>query len=213
MIIINIFSMDNALFRAIDKFVDLIWLNLLTVVCALPIITAGASLTAMYHVLIKRAMKEEGTITVPFFRAFRSNFKNATCIWILALLIFAIYAYNIYLLSAGIMDGMGKMNVISGCVITVVLFFLLMVLSYAFPLLSRYDNGVKQTLKNAVLLSFAYFPKSISMVIILFFPLALMRLTDYFFWLWFLYGLAFPGHFIAQILAGVFTKTENIERD
>ena len=206
----NIFSMDNALFRAIDRFVDLIWLNLLTLLCALPIVTAGASLTAMYHVLLKMTLKEEGTVTVPFFKAFRNNFKNATGVWIPSLLIFCAYLYNIYLLRAGIMDGLGKMKVVSGCVIAIIMFFLLMVLNYVFPLFARYDNGIKQTLKNAVLLSFAYFPKSLCMIVLLFFPLAFMRLTDYFFWLWFLYGLSFPGYLIAQIISGIFTKTETV---
>lgn len=204
----NIFSMDNALFRAIDRFVDLIWLNVLTLVCALPVVTAGASLTAMYHVLLKMAMKEEGTVTVPFFKAFRENFKNATCVWVPVLFIFAVYWYNIYLLKAGVMESFGKMSMVSGGVIAVILLFLLMVLNYVFPLLARYDSGVRQTLKNALLLSFAYFPRSLCMVVILFFPLALMMLTDYFFWLWFLYGFAFPGYFIAQILTGVFAKTQ-----
>lgn len=206
----NIFSMDNALFRAIDRFVDLIWLNLLTLLCAIPIVTAGASLTAMYHVLLKMALKEEGTVTVPFFKAFRSNFKNATKVWIPSVLIFCVYLYNIYLLRAGIMDGLGKMKVVSGCVIAVMMFFLLMILNYVFPLFARYDNGIKQTLKNAVLLSFAYFPKSLCMIVLLFFPLAFMRLTDYFFWLWFLYGLSFPGYLIAQLISGIFTKTEDV---
>mgnify|MGYP003516477428 FL=1 len=49
----NFFSMDNAFFRIVGKMVDLIWLNVLTVICCIPVITAGASLTAMYYVELK----------------------------------------------------------------------------------------------------------------------------------------------------------------
>ena len=38
--------------------------------------------------------------------------------------------------------------------------------------------------------------------------LALMLLSDYFFWLWFLYGLSYPGYLIARIMLTVFQKTE-----
>ena len=71
-----IFSMDNPFFQFIGKLVDLVWLNILTLVCCLPVFTAGAALSAMYSVLIKMALKEEGVITKPFFRAFKENLKK-----------------------------------------------------------------------------------------------------------------------------------------
>ena len=70
-----IFSMDNPFFQFIGKLVDLVWLNILTLVCCLPVFTAGAALSAMYSVLIKMALKEDGVITKPFFRAFKENLK------------------------------------------------------------------------------------------------------------------------------------------
>ena len=76
----NIFSMDNAFFRFVGKVTDLVWLNILTLICCIPIFTMGAAFTAMYHVLIKIAIKEEGVVTRPFFREFKANFKNGVLI-------------------------------------------------------------------------------------------------------------------------------------
>ena len=48
---------------------ELAHLNLLTLLCCLPLITAGASLTAMHSVLVKMSRKEEGYIGRMFFDA------------------------------------------------------------------------------------------------------------------------------------------------
>ena len=63
-------------------------------------------------------------------------------------------------------------------------------------------------LKNAGLLLFAYFPKSICILIIGFFPIALMMLSDYFAWFWFLYGFSFPGFFVSMIVGNIFANIE-----
>lgn len=209
----NIFNLDNPFFRAVSKLVDLIWVNILTLICSLPVITAGASFTAMHYLLLRMAENDQGALTSGFFRAFRENFKKATKVWIGILLIALIYLYNMYLLRAGILDGMGSIKKISLGLITVILFLLIMVSNYIFALLARYENSLKETIKNACLLSFAFFPRSLCMVVIWFFPIALMMLSDYFLWLWFLYGLAFPGYLIAMLMVGVFRKTDHRKDD
>ena len=50
---------------------DLIVVNLLVLLTSIPIITIGASLSAMYYVLVKRVRGEEGYIPQMYFRAFR----------------------------------------------------------------------------------------------------------------------------------------------
>ena len=55
----NFFNMDNGLFRALGKLADLMLLNILFLVCSLPIFTIGASFTAMYYVTLKLAENEE----------------------------------------------------------------------------------------------------------------------------------------------------------
>ena len=209
----NLFSMDNALFRAIGKMADLIWINILTLVCALPVVTAGASITAMYSLTLRMAENDQRALTRGFFRAFCENFKNATKVWLCALVILAVYAYNLYLLREGVLDGYGPVKTLSLGLIALILFLLVMLLNYICALLARYDAGLKQTVKNAALLAFAFFPKSVCMTVIVFFPLALTMLSNYFLWLWFLYGIAFPGYFISLLMVSVFRKTEQAKEE
>ena len=198
--------MDNPVFRTIGKMVDLVWINILTLICALPVFTAGASFSAMYYLLLRMAEDKKGPLTGDFFRAFRENFKNATKVWLVALALLIVYAYNLYLIDAGALDGLGLFKKITLAVIVLILFALITMLVYTFALFARYDNGVKATLKNAAMLAIAFFPRSLCMTVLLFFPLALMMLSNYFFWLWILYGFAFPGYLIAMLMVRVFRK-------
>lgn len=200
------FNMDNIFFRTISKLVDLVWINILTVICSLPVVTAGAAITAMFYNLLRMADNDEGALTRGFFRAFKENFKKATKIWLCILAAVLILGSNLYLIRIGVMEGYGIMETASMVVLIVLLGAVLMISIYIFSLLSRYDNTLEGTIKNAALLAVAFLPRSLSMLVILFFPVALMTLSNYFMIFWFLYGMAFPGYLIAMQMLRVLQK-------
>lgn len=207
----SIFSMDNIFFRTVGKCTDLVWVNILTLVCCLPIFTIGASFTAMYTVLLKMVKNEEGGLTRTFFRAFRDNFKKATVVWLVCLVIGIVVASDVHLVRSGIMEGYGGLGKIVNVVVLLLALILFMIFTYIFPLMARYENSIKQTVINAAKLTLANFPRSLCMIVISVFPVALMMISDYFLWFWFLYGLAFPGFFNAQLLAKIFDKVEDVQ--
>ena len=83
----RIFDMNNKFFRFMSKVADLCILNIICVVCCIPVITAGASITAMYYVTLKMVRNEEAYIVRSFFKSFKQNFKQATIINLIMLLI------------------------------------------------------------------------------------------------------------------------------
>ena len=200
--------MDNAFFRFMGRVTDLVWLNILTLICCLPIFTMGAAISAMYHVLLKMALKEEGVVTRPFFREFKANFKNATTVFVPALIVLIIMTSNAYLIYQGVLDPYPRLRIVVGVSIGIIVAALIMFLNYYLAQLSRYENTVKQYSKNALLMMLAYFPRSLCMLVICAFPLALMTLSNYFLFFWFLYGFSFPGLFNAMLLGSLFLKTE-----
>jgi len=209
----NIFSMDNAFFRFMGKVTDLVWLNILTLICCIPVFTMGAAFSAMYHVLIKIAIKEEGVVTRPFFREFKANFKNATIVWVPSLIILIIMFSNTYLIYQGVLNPYPKLMIVVGISIGIISAAVLMFLNYYFALISRYDNDVKQSIKNALLMMIAYFPRSLCMLVIMAFPVALMTISNYFLFFWFLYGFSFPGFFNSMLLGSLFLKTEKVSQE
>ena len=84
------FSMDNKFFTFMNKVADLCILNIICLVCCIPIVTAGASITAMYYVTLKMVRNEEAYIVRSFFKSFKDNFKQATIINLIMIAVGAI---------------------------------------------------------------------------------------------------------------------------
>ena len=82
----RIFDVDNAVFRAIDTIGKIFILNLYWVICSLPIFTIGASTSALLYASMK-LHDREGYVTSNFFSSFKENFKQATEIWLIYLVI------------------------------------------------------------------------------------------------------------------------------
>ena len=66
----KIFDLDSPLMNVLNKMADLMWLNILTLICCIPIITAGAAFTSMHYVALKIVRNEESYITRAFFKSF-----------------------------------------------------------------------------------------------------------------------------------------------
>lgn len=161
----SIFSPDSKFMRGMSRFADLMLLNCLFLLTSVPIFTIGASATALYTVCFRMGTAREDGIFRAYFRSFRDNFKQATALWLLLLL-------------AGVITGTDLLFFyrMSGGLHYVFLFFaillavVLLVAAYAFPLLSQFENGNQHTLKNALVLSLGYLPRSILMVFLGVFP-------------------------------------------
>lgn len=169
----GLFNMDNPFWRFMGLLADLIILNILFVICSIPIFTIGASTTALYTVTLKLAKKQEGYVASTFFKAFKDNFKQATLIWLIALGCGILLGLDIFVLNA--MNVPGE-RVISYILIFIVLLYV-MTLSYVFPLQCKFENPIKQTIKNALLLSIAhFFPRTILVLILHAIPVFLLWL-------------------------------------
>ena len=90
------FNMDNPVMRTLSMLADIVILNLLTLLCSLPIVTAGAAFTALNDACIRLVRMEDGELGRDYFRAFKANFKNGTLAWLL-FLVCAVLLYLDYL--------------------------------------------------------------------------------------------------------------------
>ena len=83
----SFFNMDSPIMRFLSRVCDLIILNLLAIACCIPIVTAGASITALFSVTLKMVKGEESYIFKGFFKGFKENFKQSTIIWLILLVL------------------------------------------------------------------------------------------------------------------------------
>ena len=158
----SLFNMDNPFWRTMGKVADMVILNILFIICCIPVVTIGASYSALYTVTLKLAKNEESYIFRGFFKAFRANFKQATLIWLIMLFLGVFLGVDLYLT---INLDMPLMNALYYIFLVFVALYAIM-LSYVFPLLSKFDNTVINTIKNSLMMSIAHFPWTLLIVLI-----------------------------------------------
>ena len=200
----NIFEEGSPVQRFLNKMADLLILNIITLLMCLPIITAGAALTAMHYVLLKMVRGEEGYILKSFFRSFKREFRQATVLWILYVALAALMASNLVL----VLQGSGRYPIWLPSSIVVVAVLELMFMIYTFAMLSRFDDSIYHTLLNAVTLTFAELPRSLEMAVITIIPLIAFFRVSILLPVLILFGLSVPGYACAMIYDPVFRKIE-----
>ncbi|MBR6452686.1 MAG: YesL family protein [Lachnospiraceae bacterium] len=157
----SFFSVEGPLFSGLDRMADLFWLNILFIVCCIPVVTIGASTTALYYVTLKMVKNEESHITKSFFRAFKDNFRQSTVIWLLALLIGGILFADYSIMSGAWIDISTMPGIFRKVMLVILLIAALLyaiILRYVFPLLARFDNTIKNTMRNALLIGIRHLP-------------------------------------------------------
>lgn len=130
---------------------DLILLNILWLICCLPIVTIGASTAALHSVVRKMAACEYYTVWRGFWHGFRENWKQGTAVALLLGLVLMIswVDFTIGLRSPGLTGIARQIVGVLGLILG------MFTLTFAFPVLTRYQLPLKTVLKNAVLLSLA----------------------------------------------------------
>lgn len=198
------FDSDSWFMQLISRFSSLAVLNLLFLCTCIPIFTIGAALTALYDVVFRMDTEREGKLLSTYFRSFAGNFKQATPIWLLFLLIIAASCANAVIFS----NWGNPMGQVLSVVSVVILINTILVLGYAFPLLSQFDNTNVNTLKNALLLSTANLPRTLVIAVINCIPWVLMILNFYTFiqvsFLWLVLYFAAAAYFNSRVLMKVF---------
>ena len=158
----NFLQPDSPAMNFLSTVADLIIVNILFIICSIPIVTIGAAYSAKYYVAMK-IIRGEGTgVFVPFFKAFAKNFKQATVVWLIMLVAIALIILDwrwIILTGWNSVHFMYRIGVIAFSV------FAWLMMITIFPTISRYKMKTRELFKAALIF-----------VIIKFIPLALITL-------------------------------------
>ena len=190
----RIFNIDGPLFSFLNKMADLCILNLLFLLCCLPVITIGASYTALYTMTLKMAYNKEGYIAKGFFKAFKDNFKQSTLIFIPALLVIFFMLADIRIFSA---PGNSQYRVLLiGAYL--ILFLTAMFLLFVFPITAKFSNTTIQTVKNTFFMELRHLPYTVCVFLIAAVPaiitVLLPKSLSFVYMLWLLFGFSLTAY-------------------
>lgn len=203
------FKLESPLMNFLNKVADIMILSIVFMVACIPVVTGGAAFTAAYYMGFKMVKDEESYIIKGFFRAFKENFKQATIIWIFVLFLGALILadYRIVLYS-----GIEFASWIRIAMVSVTLVAALGIV-FVFPLQARFQNTVKNTIKNAFLMALSHLPSAFLLILIYAVPYLLLYFVPQLLPAVFLLGFGCIFYFKSFVLLKVFRKYENVTED
>jgi len=202
------FDVNNPLMRFLTLLVDLVIVNLMTLVFMIPIVTTGGSLAAMNYVLLHLRRKDETYVMRMFIKSFKENFKQGIPEGLLFLLMVCIAGVDLWAMHGS----ESRMLTFLMIIISIIAAFFIVVFVYVFALQSRYENTVKETFLNAFRLAIGNLLRTIVMMVLWVIWIGGMIYFHRFSMLVFvIYGLTLPGYLCTMLYDPVFAKLEKTE--
>lgn len=200
----KLFNLDSPILRVLGTLADMCLLNIMTILCCLPVFTAGASITAMHYVLLKMVRNEEGYVWKDFWKSFKGNLWQGMAIGSILLIFVAFFLVDCYIFKGMVETVSVPMLAIAGAFAL----FLYMIYLYAFPLLAHFHNTVLGTIKNAFFVGVMAFPQTILMMIVTALPIVLIYQYAQILPLIIMFGFTAPAYFCAWMYSKTFKKIE-----
>lgn len=203
------FNLDSPFMIFLSNLTDVVILNVLCLICCIPIVTIGPSISALHYVTLKMAREEEIMVIKYFFKAFKENFKQSLLAWLGFLVITAVFFLDYRILKVMEIENAKVLLMIVGAIYL----FLCFTTMYVFPLIARFENPLKQTLKNALFMSILHIFKTIVMAVIYALPFILLPLHYNVILVFLLVGLSGPAYINSFIWKSIFKRYEPEKED
>lgn len=199
------FKLESPFMNFLNKVADIMILGVVFMVACIPVFTAGAAFTAAYYIGFKMVKNEESYIIKGFFKAFKENFRQATVIWLFVLLVGALVAadYRIILYSEIAFASWIRIAMISVTIVAA------LGIVFLFPIQARFENTVKNTIKNAFLMALSHLPSAFLLIIIYAVPYLILYFVPQLLPAVFLLGFGCIFYFKSFVLLRVFRKYES----
>ena len=204
----KLFNPDSRIMIFLSRVADLVILNILWLVCCIPVVTIGASTTAMYHVIRHWQKDSVSSIMRDFFQSFKEDFKQATPVYLILLIPTVAVVINAMLIfnpenSAAVPSYLLVIWFISALI-------LLFISSFVYPVMAFFADSIFKTLRNAMVLALAHLPRTILISVLNLLPVILLFVNLSFFLqssiFWLLIGGALVAYLNMSILKPVFKK-------
>jgi uncharacterized membrane protein YesL len=162
--------------RFLTRIADLMILNVVFIATAIPLVTIGAALTGLNFTAMRLARGQSDSTTGDYFRSFRGNFRQATLIWLVILLLAAVLGAWYLVVATFVSDVVIQFIVLA--IWYLVAFVLALNVLWVFPYLANFEGSMREVLRNARLLSgkhlltsvLAFAVLALSVIVTIFYP-------------------------------------------
>ena len=199
------FNINSPMFRFLENLVDFTGLNLLFLITCIPIITIGPALSALFTITLRESREEHGTFVKPYLKAFKNNFKSSAIVFLIYFAAGAVLLFSIgfWMEMPSAFGNMMLLVLVFCAVIWLTSFF------YVFALNARFENKIRCTIKNALLLALANPKCSVGLLLILAATCIFAYLVPVLRIFMVLFGFAFIAYCDSFLLTKVFREFED----
>lgn len=179
---------DSPIYQILCNIFDLVILNLIFMLCCLPIVTIGAATSALYNAVF-HMHRGEGFSIKDFFCVFRTSMRTGIPLWLIWIVAFSILCADFGIISL-FWDFPGRFPLLG--ILALGILVLILWGSCLFAILSLYSSG-KAAMKSAFLSCFQYLPRMIPVcffnllpaLLLLFWPYGFLLISAFFLLIWF----------------------------
>lgn len=193
----NFFRSDAQPWAMMGRLADILILNILFIITSIPVITIGASLSALSYTCLKIWDNDAQSYITDYFYAFKQNLKQSTLLYLLHILIGAALSFLAYQILQN-----GADLLLYVCISVLRLFHIVIVL-YSYFISARFENTIGNILLHSFVLSITHFGYSIAILSIAGIPLLCYVLIPQYMPLVFV-AYAFVGIGMSFVLMGYF---------
>lgn len=142
----NLFRLDSKFMQTLSTFGDYVFLNVLFLICSIPIFTMGAARSALYRAMFE--MQEgNGALYKKFFKAFKENFKAGTVLFLLKGVIMALLAWSFWLV---LKNDILPMRGFFGFSVAAFMVMIAMMSASFGPQVAMFNATVKEFIRNGI---------------------------------------------------------------
>lgn len=157
----KLFNYDSKFMRFFLFLSHITLLNLVWLICCLPIVTAGAA-TVAQHYSIKQLINEDTHVFKNFRIGFKSHWKNASILWVIFLILAAIFVFDYNMINAN--DLPAEMIILAISVLAFITLVFTMIWSY--PVMINFTGNAREIFFNAFMFSFMFAPYTLVTVVL-----------------------------------------------
>ncbi|OON97742.1 MAG: hypothetical protein ATN31_01405 [Candidatus Epulonipiscioides saccharophilum] len=195
---------DTLINKILIGFGEIVLLNILFILTSIPIITAGASLTALYSCSLKTIKGQHKTsIIKTYFASFKLNFIQSSTAWISILICATILLCNLRFTIYLDLKPLLYMTVFT-------MILILMLSIYIFPVIATFENSLLNLAKNSLIFIITNLPTTFLLIIISVFPISLTyidtALLPLYSFCWFFFGFALTAYINSFFLYRIFKR-------
>ena len=135
----EIIAPEGPIMQFFAKILDMVIVSILFTLTCIPVITIGCGLTSLYYTAVKSIYQGEGGVVKAYCHCLKVNFRQSLGIGMLCDVIAVLMLGNLYLVFT--ME-LGSVGIIFGAFFLVIFLLLLVLMSYGFPILSRFEVNI-----------------------------------------------------------------------